>query len=136
MWPDHPMCDDLARIFKADWCRRVPADALVHGTRCGAEQVLDKRRHRCRLEPAHQGEHVCWCERTLDERADPPPVAGSGSPPIRSKTSRGKFARGATGERPTLGNCFTGRLNLIVRGEGEPKAAVVSSPQFQWVGGG
>jgi hypothetical protein len=76
MWPDHPMGVDLARIFEADWCRRVPADALVLGTRCGAEQVLDKRRHRCRLEPAHQGEHVCWCGRTLDERGDPPPSRG------------------------------------------------------------
>lgn len=77
MWPDHPMGVDLARIFEADWCRRrVPADALVLGTRCGAEQVLDKRRHRCRLEPAHQGEHVCWCGRALDERGDTPPSRG------------------------------------------------------------
>jgi hypothetical protein len=67
---------DLARIFEADRCRCVPADALVPGTRCGAEQVLDKRRHRCRLELAHQGEHVCWCERTLDERGDPAPSRG------------------------------------------------------------
>jgi len=62
---------DLTRIFEADWCRRVPADALVLGTRCGAEQILDKRRHRCRREPTHQDQHVCWCERALDESFSP-----------------------------------------------------------------
>jgi hypothetical protein len=61
MWPDHPLGVDLARIFEPDWCRRVPADALVLGKRCGAERILDGRRHRCRLDPAHQAEHVCWC---------------------------------------------------------------------------
>ncbi|HKC06590.1 MAG TPA: hypothetical protein VKJ67_06995 [Methylomirabilota bacterium] len=71
MWPDHPLGVDLARIFEADWCRRVPADALVLGTRCEGERILDRRRHRCRLDPAHEGEHVCWCERTLGKPDGP-----------------------------------------------------------------
>jgi hypothetical protein len=64
MWPDQPLGVDFIRIlFETDWCRRLPADALVRGSRCGAESLAGGRRHRCLLDPDHPGEHQCWCQR-------------------------------------------------------------------------
>ncbi|HKW93989.1 MAG TPA: hypothetical protein VJX92_19010 [Methylomirabilota bacterium] len=64
MWPE-VLAKDIARLFSSpDWCRRIPADALVLGVYCGVEHILsDQRRHRCRLREAHGGQHTCWCHR-------------------------------------------------------------------------
>ncbi len=64
MWPE-ALSKDIARRFSSpDWCRRIPADALVVGVYCSVEHILnDQRRHRCRLGSAHGGPHACWCDR-------------------------------------------------------------------------
>jgi len=69
MWPDVPLRTDVSRLYEPDWCRRIPADAVLRGKYCSHEQILDdRRRHRCRLAEPHDGQHVCWCLRTYHPR--------------------------------------------------------------------
>lgn len=71
MWPDTPMA--VERLFRADWCRRIPPVTVVLGRYCSAELFLDdKRRHRCRMADSHTGPHTCWCGRAFS------PGAGQG----------------------------------------------------------
>ena len=62
---------ELAQLPGPSWCRRIPAAAVVLGQYCGIEHILDGwQRHRCRLSEAHEGQHVCWCDRVYSRAAE------------------------------------------------------------------
>ena len=68
---------ELAQIPDPEWCRCIPAAAVVLGKYCAIERILDDHlHHRCRLDAPHDGPHVCWCTRPYSLVAEPLAMPG------------------------------------------------------------